>query len=175
QLRCRHRRPVLEALKDGPAMPAAELAHLAGVGTTVIKAMAAGGLLEGVERVVRRSFPQPDGGREGPALSAAQQAAADALKERVKARTFSATLLDGVPGAGKTEVYFEAIAAALATGRQVLVLLPGIALTAQWLKRFEDRFGCTPAPWHSGLTSLERRETWRAIAQGRIGVVVGAR
>src|SRR5436190_2106085 len=65
--------------------------------------------------------------------------------------------------------------AALAAGRQVLVLLPEIALTAQWLKRFEDRFGCTPAPWHSGLTSLERRETWRAIAQGRIGVVVGAR
>ncbi len=84
-------------------------------------------------------------------------------------------MLDGVPGAGKTEVYFEAIAAALAAGRQVLVLLPEIALTSQWLKRFEDRFGCTPAPWHSGLTSLERRETWRAIADGRVGVVVGAR
>ena len=55
------------------------------------------------------------------------------------------------------------------------MLLPEIALTAQWLKRFEDRFGCTPAAWHSGLTSLERRETWRAIAEGRIGVVVGAR
>jgi primosomal protein N' (replication factor Y) (superfamily II helicase) len=80
-----------------------------------------------------------------------------------------------VPGAGKTEVYFEAIAAALAMGRQALVLLPEIALTAQWLKRFEDRFGCTPAAWHSGLTSLERRETWRAIAEGRVGVVVGAR
>ena len=93
----------------------------------------------------------------------------------MKAHAFSATLLDGVPGAGKTEVYFEAIAAALAAGRQVLVLLPEIALTAQWLKRFEDRFGCSPAAWHSGLTSLERRETWRAIAEGRIGVVVGAR
>jgi primosomal protein N' (replication factor Y) len=72
-------------------------------------------------------------------------------------------------------VYFEAIAAALASGRQVLVLLPEIALTAQWLKRFEDRFGAPPAAWHSGLTSLERRETWRAIAEGRVGVVVGAR
>ena len=80
-----------------------------------------------------------------------------------------------MPGAGKTEVYFEAIAAALASGRQVLVLLPEIALTAQWLKRFEDRFGAMPASWHSGLTSLERRETWRAIAEGRVGVVVGAR
>jgi primosomal protein N' (replication factor Y) len=169
------RRRVLEALKDGPAMAAAELAHLAGVGTSVIKAMAAAGLLEAVERIVRRSFPRPDGGRDGPALSPAQKTAADGLIEKVKAHAYSAILLDGVPGAGKTEVYFEAIAAALAMGRQVLVLLPEIALTAQWLKRFEDRFGCTPAAWHSGLTSLERRETWRAIAEGRIGVVVGAR
>ncbi len=169
------RRRVLDALKDGPAMPAAELAHLAGVGTSVVKTMAAAGLLETVERVMRRSFPRPDGGRDGPVLSPAQKAAADGLVESVTARAFSATLLDGVPGAGKTEVYFEAVAAALALGRQVLVLLPEIALTAQWLKRFDDRFGCAPAVWHSGLTSLERRETWRAIAEGRIGVVVGAR
>jgi len=169
------RRRVLAALKDGPAMPVGELAHLAGVGTSVIKAMASAGLLEAIERTMRRSFPQPDGAREGPTLSPEQKAAADALIEKVKAEAFSATLLDGVPGAGKTEVYFEAIAACLGAGRQALVLLPEIALTAQWLKRFEDRFGCTPAAWHSGLTSLERRETWRAIAEGRIGVVVGAR
>ena len=168
-------RRVLEALKDGPAMAAAELAHLAGVGTSVVKTMASIGLLEAVERTVRRSFAQPDGGRDGPTLSPAQKAAADGLVEKVRAHTFSATLLDGVPGAGKTEVYFEAIAAAIAAGRQVLVLLPEIALTAQWLKRFEDRFGAPPAAWHSGLTSLERRETWRAIAEGRVNVVVGAR
>jgi primosomal protein N' (replication factor Y) (superfamily II helicase) len=169
------RRRVLEVLKDGPAMPAAELAHLAGVGTSVVKTMAAIGLLVGVERTVRRAFPQPDGLRGGPVLSDEQKCAADALISKVKAHTFSATLLDGVPGAGKTEVYFEAIAAALAEGRQVLVLLPEIALTAQWLKRFEDRFGAIPASWHSDLTSLERRETWRAIADGHVKVVVGAR
>lgn len=169
------RRRVLEQLRDGPAMPAAELAHLTGVGTSVIKAMAAAGLLTPIERTVRRAFPQPDGRRVGPTLSPAQEIAARALIANVEARAFSATLLDGVPGAGKTEVYFEAIAAALSAGRQVLVLLPEIALTAQWLKRFEDRFGALPAPWHSGLTSLERRETWRAIAEGRVGVVVGAR
>ncbi|MBS0550196.1 MAG: primosomal protein N' [Proteobacteria bacterium] len=169
------RRRVLEALKEGPAMPAAELAQVAGVGTSVVKTMASIGLLEAVERTLRRRFPQPDGEREGPVLSDAQRAAADALVAKVEADAFSATLLDGVPGAGKTEVYFEAIAAALKAGRQVLVLLPEIALTSQWLKRFDDRFGCTPAPWHSGLTSLERRETWRAIAEGRVGVVVGAR
>lgn len=169
------RRRVLEALNGGPAMAAAELAHLAGVSGSVVKSMAAVGLLDAVERTVRRSFSRPDGGREGPTLSPAQKVAAEALMESVRARAFSATLLDGVPGAGKTEVYFEAIAAALSMERQVLVLLPEIALTAQWLKRFEDRFGCMPAAWHSGLTSLERRETWRAIADGRIAVVVGAR
>src|SRR5262245_12835537 len=169
------RRRVLEQLKDGPALPAAELAHLAGVGTSVIKTMASIGLLEGVERTMRRSFAQPDGKRQGPELSPEQAVAAQGLVDKVLAHTFSATLLDGVPGSGKTEVYFEAIAAALASGRQVLVLLPEIALTAQWLKRFEDRFGALPASWHSGLTSLERRETWRAIAEGRVGVVVGAR
>ncbi|HEY6983751.1 primosomal protein N' [Reyranella sp.] len=169
------RRRVLEVLKDGPAMPATELAHHAGVGTSVVKTMAAAGLLQAVEREVRRSFPQPDGLRDGPALSEAQEHAAEALASKVKAHAFSATLLDGVPGAGKTEVYFEAIAAALAESRQVLVLLPEIALTAQWLKRFEDRFGAIPASWHSDLTSLERRETWRGIADGRVKVVVGAR
>ncbi len=169
------RRRVLDALRDGPAMPAAELAHLAGVGTSVIKTMASVGLLEAVERTMRRAFPRPDGERPGPTLSPEQASAAGALVDKVKADAFSATLLDGVPGAGKTEVYFEAIAAALAAGRQALVLLPEIALTAQWLKRFEDRFGAPPAPWHSGLTGLERRETWRGIAEGRVGVVVGAR
>ena len=169
------RKRVLEQLKEGPALPLAELAHLAGVGTSVIKTMATIGLLEGVERTVRRSFAQPDGQRQGPELSPEQAIAAQGLVDRVLTHRFSATLLDGVPGAGKTEVYFEAIAAALASGRQVLVLLPEIALTAQWLKRFEDRFGALPASWHSGLTSLERRETWRAIAEGRVGVVVGAR
>lgn len=169
------RRRVLKQLKDGPALPAAELAHITGVGTSVIKAMATAGLLEGLERTMRRAFAQPDGKRPGPVLSAEQAAAAQALADKVQAHAFSATLLDGVPGAGKTEVYFEAVAAALEVGRQVLVLLPEIALTAQWLKRFEDRFGAPPASWHSGLTSLERRETWRAIAEGRVSVVVGAR
>lgn len=169
------RRRVLEQLKEGPALPAAELAHLAGVGGSVIKTMASIGLLEPVERTVRRSFPQPDGSHAGPTLSPAQSDAATALVDKVRVGAFSATLLDGVPGAGKTEVYFEAIAAAITAGKQAMVLLPEIALTAQWLKRFEDRFGAPPAAWHSGLTSLERRETWRAIAEGRVSVVVGAR
>jgi primosomal protein N' (replication factor Y) len=169
------RRRVLEQLKEGPALPAAELAQLAGVGTSVIKTMASIGLLQPIERTMRRSFAEPDGRRQGPALSPEQAVAAQSLVDKVLAHAFAATMLDGVPGAGKTEVYFEAVAAAVASGRQVLVLLPEIALTAQWLRRFEDRFGALPAVWHSGLTSLERRETWRAVAEARVRVVVGAR
>ena len=76
-------------------------------------------------------------------------------------------MLDGVTGAGKTEVYFEAIAAALETGKRALILLPEIALTGQFLGRFEARFGCSPALWHSGLGAAERRRTWREIAENR--------
>ncbi|MFM2129373.1 MAG: Primosomal protein, partial [Pseudomonadota bacterium] len=92
-----------------------------------------------------------------------------------RAGGYSATVLDGVTGSGKTEVYFEAIAEALRLGRQVLVLLPEIALSAQWLERFEARFGAAPAAWHSELGAALRRDTWRAVAQGAARVVVGAR
>lgn len=110
----------------------------------------------------------------GRALSPAQAAAADTLRAHIDAG-FAVDLLDGVPGAGKTEVYFEAVAAALARGRQVLVLLPEIALGTQWRARFADRFGAPPTEWHSDLSRGERRRTWRAVAEGRAQVIVGAR
>ncbi len=91
------------------------------------------------------------------------------------ARAFSVTLLDGVTGSGKTEVYFEALAECLRAGRQALVLLPEIALSSQWLERFEQRFGVAPAVWHSDLPSRTRKTTWRAVAAGEAYVVVGAR
>jgi len=84
-------------------------------------------------------------------------------------------LLDGVTGSGKTEVYFEAIAEGLRAGRQALVLLPEIALTEPFLKRFQARFGCAPVAWHSDLRSSQRRRAWRAIASGEAKVTVGAR
>jgi primosomal protein N' (replication factor Y) len=167
------RRRVLAVLGGGPARPSRELAREAGVGTGVIKAMAESGLLESVSLAAAPVFALPDGGRPGPELSADQRAAADALI--VRADDGGVTLLDGVTGAGKTEVYFEAVAAALRAGRQALVLLPEIALTGQWLERFEQRFGARPAEWHSDLSSVERRTTWRAVAQGEARVVVGAR
>ncbi len=89
--------------------------------------------------------------------------------------TFRPILLDGVTGSGKTEVYFEAVAAALAQGRQALVMLPEIALSNAFLDRFEKRFGCAPALWHSALSPAQRRKTWRGVAEGRTKVVIGAR
>jgi primosomal protein N' (replication factor Y) len=111
----------------------------------------------------------------GPALSPAQASAAEALRASVRAEKFSVTLLDGVTGSGKTEVYLEAVAEALRLGTQVLVLLPEIALSVQFLERFSQRFGTVPAVWHSDLTPAQRRETYRAVAEGRADVVVGAR
>jgi primosomal protein N' (replication factor Y) len=93
----------------------------------------------------------------------------------VGARRFATFLLDGVTGSGKTETYSEAIAAAMEEGRQVLVLLPEIALTQSFLARFEARFGSPPVSWHSSLKSSERRRAWRAVARGEAQVVVGAR
>ena len=109
-------------------------------------------------------------------LSALQQtAAARALCDAVRAKNYSCTLLQGVTGSGKTEVYFEAIAEALRHGKQALVLLPEIALTVQFLERFEARFGALPAEWHSQLPDAKRRNVWRAVASGEARVVVGAR
>ncbi len=110
-----------------------------------------------------------------PALSAVQENASVVLRKEVRMGVFSVTLLDGVTGSGKTEVYLEAVAEALRNGKQVLVLLPEIALSVQMLSRFEARFGARPAVWHSELTPAQRRETFRAVAEGRADMVVGAR
>ena len=170
------RRRVLEAAADGFARPAAELAREAGVSTGVVKKMAELGALREVELPPQRRYPEPDPHADGgPALSSAQQAAADALMVKVREGAFSVTLLDGVTGSGKTEVYFEAVAAALEAGRQVLVLLPEIALSAVWLERFARRFGVRPAVWHSEVGQAERKRAWRAVAEGEARVVVGAR
>ena len=85
----------------------------------------------------------------------------------MKARAFKPFLLEGVTGSGKTEVYFEAIAAALRAGRQALVMMPEIALTAQFLDRFAARFGVRPAEWHSGVTPRRRERLWGAVGQRR--------
>jgi primosomal protein N' (replication factor Y) len=166
---------VLAEAADGPPRPVVELARAAGVSPSVVRGLADAGALEAVELAAGAMFPKPDWRRPGAMLSPDQAAAAADLTAKVEAARFGVTLLDGVNGAGKTEVYFAAIAAALAAGRQVLVLLPEIALGAQWLTRFSDRFGVVPAEWHSDITAARRRDTWRAVATGDARVVVGAR
>ncbi|WP_431856698.1 primosomal protein N' [Azospirillum sp.] len=169
------RKRVLALLDDGPPRTASELADEAGCGVTVVRGLAEAGMLEPVLLQPASASPHPEWDRPGPTLSPDQQASADFLRQKVEARAYATVLLDGVTGSGKTEVYYEAIAACLEQGRQVLVLLPEIALSAQWLDRFAKRFGAPPAEWHSDLTGAARRDTWRAVAKGEIPVVVGAR
>jgi primosomal protein N' (replication factor Y) len=132
------------------------------------------GALEAVAVDADRPLPSPDPDFLPPDLNDDQRAAAASLAGTI-GQGFDPVLLDGVTGSGKTEVYFEAIAECLRQGKQALVLLPEIALTEPFLKRFEARFGCAPVAWHSGLRSSERRRAWRAIASGEAMVTVGAR
>src|SRR4029077_9992166 len=120
-------------------------------------------------------FAIPDPERPGQALAPDQAAAAATLRQAVADRAFSVTLLDGVTGSGKTEVYLEAVAECLRQGRQALVLLPEIALSSQWLERFERRSGVARWVWNPALTARARRVSWRAVAEGAAPVVVGAR
>ncbi len=166
---------VLAVLAGGPPRTTGELAREAGVGPGVVHGLAAQGLIEPVLLPPASPYRLPSSRTNGVTLSPAQADVAAALAARATAGGFSTTLIDGVTGAGKTEVYFEAVAATLAAGRQALVLLPEIALSAQWLDRFVARFGVRPAEWHSDLTTAERRVAWRAIAAGDARVVVGAR
>lgn len=168
------RQRVLDAVGAEPVSTAALTAET-GVSSAVLRGLAAVGLLREAPLVLAPLFAWPDPAFQPPRLSQEQKEAAAELTAAVHARSFGVTLLEGVTGSGKTEVYFEAIAACLAEGRQCLVLLPEIALSTQWTDRFERRFGVQPALWHSELGGRKRRETWHAIAQGHASVVVGAR
>ena len=152
-----------------------ELAFAANVSDAVVRGLVKAGAIEAVEVRVDDPFTPPDPDHAVPDLSPDQAAAADTLVAAVRARQAAPFLLDGVTGSGKTEVYFEAVAEALRTGRQTLVLLPEIALTEPFLKRFAARFGHAPVAWHSDLRQSQRRRAWRGIASGEAKVVVGAR
>jgi primosomal protein N' (replication factor Y) (superfamily II helicase) len=169
------RRRVLEVAAEGGAATASDLAERAACSAGVVKGLVAAGFLRSIDLPRRVTPPVPDFRRDGPALSGAQQGAAQDLVAQMQQDAFSVTLLDGVTGSGKTEVYFAAIAACLARSKQALVLLPEIALSAQFLGRFEARFGAPPALWHSELRHAQRRDTWREVAEGKAPVVVGAR
>ena len=166
---------VLAAAEGGLAFSKAALAEAAACSSGVIDTLIDEGVLEAIALPQTPVAAGCDPSHARPALEAAQQEAADILIKRVKSDDFSVTLLEGVTGSGKTEVYFEAVAAALEAGRQSLILMPEIALTAQFLDRFAARFGARPGEWHSGIGARKRARLWRAMALGEVKVVAGAR
>ncbi len=169
------RERALAVAQDGLARSVPGLAQEANVSTGVVRGLIEAGALVETTLPEFAAFPVPDADAEAAELNPAQRVAADSLVADVRADAFAASLLDGVTGSGKTEVYFEAVAEAVRRGRQVLILLPEIALTVQFLERFAERFGCRPAEWHSDLSSKERTRTYRAVMTGDARVVVGAR
>ncbi len=169
------RQRVIEAAAGGMLRRPAELAELAGVTLSVVRGLIDAKTLVGEILPPLKAFDRPNPRAHQVQLSAEQAKAATVLRANVAARKYSVTLLDGVTGSGKTEVYFEAIAAAVERGQQVLLMLPEIALTKGFVKRFEQRFGVKPAEWHSGMTARMRQRVWRAVALGEARVVIGAR
>ncbi len=169
------RNRVLELAQDGLAWTRLGLAHAAGVSGTVIDGLHDQGVFEATHLPAQPVVAKPDTTYASATLSPDQQVAAEALCETVSAGGFSVTLIDGITGSGKTEVYFEGIAKALDAGKQVMILLPEIALTHAFLERFQNRFGVKPAEWHSDLAPKTRERVWRQVAEGSVRVVAGAR
>ena len=165
----------LEVAGDGLARSISGLAEDANVSAAVVRGLVAAGALIPTQLPEFAPYPAADADFAAPQLNGDQAEAAKVLTQGVAAQKFSAHLLDGVTGSGKTEVYFEAVSEALKQNRQVLILLPEIALTVQFLERFAARFGVRPAEWHSDLSQKERRRTYRAVMNGEARVVVGAR
>ena len=164
-------------LEEGGPFPARanEIAERAGVSAGVVRSFEKAGGMRAQNLPVDQPFEVPNPEYGGMSLTPAQQNAAQDLIHQVAQGQFNVSLLDGVTGSGKTEVYFEAVAQALDNGGQVLVLVPEIALTQAGVSRFKDRFGAEPAQWHSQIGDAPRRRVWREVAQGRAKRVLGAR
>ncbi|MEL6885192.1 MAG: primosomal protein N' [Pseudomonadota bacterium] len=171
------RRRVLEFLSEygDLSFTMKELAELSGVTSSVIKGLVKQGAVAEEDSPRDLPFPPLDPDRPSKELTEDQARAAETITNGVASGAYGTTLLRGVTGSGKTEVYLEAVAACLRAGRQALVLLPEIALTAEFLKRVEERFGARPAEWHSGATMTERRRIWRMVGTGQAQLVIGAR
>lgn len=169
------RERVLEMVEDGIPWTKSGLAHAAGTSSSVIDGLMKQGTFETVFLPPPPVVAAPDPDYVAPRLEGPQTDSAAELVESVQKGVFSVSLIDGITGSGKTEVYFEAIAETLRRGKQVLILLPEIALTASFLERFQDRFGAKPAEWHSDLAPRTRERVWRQVTTGDVRVVAGAR
>jgi primosomal protein N' (replication factor Y) len=166
---------VLRLLADNLVRAKGDAAREAGVSPGVIDGLVDEGVLETLALPPEPVARPPDPAYRVPEFTDAQRAAADLLRASVETGGFGVSLLDGVTGSGKTEVYFEAVAAAIRKGKQSLILMPEIALTGQFLDRFAERFGVRPAEWHSEVPPRRRARTWAAVGENEVAVVAGAR
>lgn len=148
----------------------------AGISSAVVKALVDKGLVEAFEQTAihadDNNKPLADNEARALQLNKEQQLALDQLRINTG---FSCSLLDGITGSGKTEVYLQLIADCLQRQQQVLILIPEIGLTPQTLQRFKARFNCPISLLHSGLTDKERLQAWRSASRGHSRIVIGTR
>ena len=173
-----NRQMVLDAfeLNDNDPMSASDIQSIARVGPSVVKTMISRGMLiPTLSRPIEQSFEYQYRDMGNIELNAEQHAAADKIGHDIEQGGFSVNLLDGITGSGKTQVYFDSLWRAYSAGKSVLLMMPEIALTTQFIKRFESRFGAAPVVWHSNLTAARRRDIWRGVMQEKIKIVVGTR
>ncbi len=154
-----------------------EIAQVAMVGEGVVRGLVDAGTLLPVTVSADAPFDAPDPGIVGPILCQRLKAvAAEALTKAVRRPCFCPHSAGGRHRLRQNRGLFRGHRRrARGQAAQVLVLLPEIALTSQWLDRFEARFGARPSVWHSDLTQAERRRAWRSVSRGEARVVVGAR
>lgn len=169
------RKRIVDALANGIALTATALCDAAQCTPSVLHAMAQAGQLVKSSAQVAAPASNINADHQHVSFSDAQEQAAHELEKRVAAKAFAPVLLDGVTGSGKTEVYFAAVAEAIRQGRQALILLPEISLSSQFTRRIEQRFGVTPALWHSEVTPAQKRAVWQGVARGHTQIVLGAR
>lgn len=165
------------ASNDNEPMSATDVQNIARVSPSVVRTMISGGILVPKEQRARPTeYNSPEYHDCGNiVLNPEQQSAADVIGAAIDRGGFSVHLLDGITGSGKTQVYFDAAWRAYSRGGSVLLMMPEIALTAQFMHRFAARFGAAPVVWHSNLTAARRREIWRGVLRGEIRMVVGTR
>lgn len=149
-------------------LTAVEIRGLSGIADTTIRALVGAGLLEVVD-------PSSDAMRPPPLPNPHQGLAIQVVSDAIRAHRASKFLLFGVTGSGKTEVYLRAASEALQLGRQVLYLVPEIALATQAVALLRERFGKRVAVLHSELRPAERIDAWMRIRSGDAAVVLGAR
>ena len=172
------RQMVIDAfdMNDNEPMSVSDVQNISRVGSSVIKTMIARRMLvPTTSRQKVQSFAYKYVDKGNIELNVEQQNAADKIGADIAKGGFSVNLLDGITGSGKTQVYFDSAWRAYSAGKSVLLMMPEIALTTQFIKRFESRFGAPPVVWHSNLTAARRRDIWRGVLNGEIRMLVGTR